>query len=408
MAAGSHLLKLPNEFHPIQILQQVAALLQNDQDLINLAATCKEAKSRVLSFEGLTWRSRFRAKYDLPLEGRTSRELIKERKAKEKALWLEVIQTMLTEALALPLRGGNSTSKNYARIREVMANVEFLNQPKTKKPSEVFHAIQIVGDIEYMTALAFDSTITIPCLRTDYDIATAYSYNDGDMVPLVRNGSFDFAALLDLRSFWQRHILTREEATFYDSFSRLPRRLKPKMFKADPKAEGLSVSWMGYYSCIHPMPDTLTGLQQRQTCADLDSHWDQVDILTLKITSQSDEPFWPDECNVIIPQEEGAHREYFSGVQSTYGYKSAENPLFGFTEPITAAYGGFHGWTRICFAICEQVDGDERGTGEHNSARWVHGYEAIVIPGGRMMLGRWVDMKEPTGSGRGPFVFWDV
>lgn len=129
---------------------------------------------------------------------------------------------------------------------------------------------------------------------------------------------------------------------------------------------------------------------------------------TLEITSQSDEMFWPDECNAIMPRMEGTPQKYFSGIQSTYGHQSAENPLFGFTEPFASSYGGFHGWTRICFAICEQTSDDEPDAWHGISNHWVHGYEAVIIPGGRIMLGRWVDLKEPTGSGRGPFIFWDI
>jgi hypothetical protein len=40
----------------------------------------------------------------------------------------------------------------------------------------------------------------------------------------------------------------------------------------------------------------------------------------------------------------------------------------------------------------------------HGGERLLHGYEAVIVPGGRMMLGRWVDMKEPDA--RGPFIFW--
>ena len=32
-------------------------------------------------------------------------------------------------------------------------------------------------------------------------------------------------------------------------------------------------------ACVHPLPDSVEELQDRQTCADLDSHLDQVDIM---------------------------------------------------------------------------------------------------------------------------------
>ena len=36
---------------------------------------------------------------------------------------------------------------------------------------------------------------------------------------------------------------------------------------------------------------------------------------------------------------------------------------------------------------------------------WIHGYEGVLFPGGRMMIGRFVDMVETDA--RGPFIFWD-
>lgn len=140
--------------------------------------------------------------------------------------------------------------------------------------------------------------MTTSCLRTDYHIETAYSYDEENVVPVVQREGLELASILDLRSFWQRHLLTRQEATFYESFSRLPSDMKPKMLQTGPSVEKLSGSWLGYYcellekrnttkilysdltaACIHPIPDTLEELQQRQTCADLDTHWDQVEIL---------------------------------------------------------------------------------------------------------------------------------
>ena len=69
---------------------------------------------------------------------------------------------------------------------------------------------------------------------------------------------------------------------------------------------------------------------------------------------------------------------------------------------------------RICFVLVdgEQDDEDDEDDEEKTpsllmeSEGWIHGYEAAIIPGGRMMLGRWLDMKATYA--RGPFIFWDV
>lgn len=97
---------------------------------------------------------------------------------------------------------------------------------------------------------------------------------------------------------------------------------------------------------------------------------------------------------------------YFEGAQNTLGANNdAANPLFGFIEPIATPYGGVRGWSRICFVIYERTD-EDGGNALSTEDYWAHGYEAVIPPGGNIMLGRWIDLHDTTG--RGPFIFWDI
>ncbi|KAJ5714994.1 uncharacterized protein N7483_012175 [Penicillium malachiteum] len=408
----SRLLELPNEY--------IATILPNDKDLLNLGRVCKEANARILAPNAHTWRARFGQKYDIP-KGRSSEELFVEYQIRaivlgqkidfenriprlEQTIWLEVIRTMSLEALLLPLRVGEK-SKTFEQLKERIRSVSFLDRPKNSHPSELFYAVQLC-----LTPLALDPEICVGCHRENYDIDKVYSYTKDPSGPWIEGNNLDLGTLLDIRSFWQRHLLTSNEGTFYKSFLRLTESLKPQFRKTDgSNPTSLCTSWLGYYSCVHPFPSTLADLRRRQTCADLSSHWDQVEMMTLDIVAQSSEWFWPERCNRIIPQSESpsirAETVYFNGYQRTFGGKcDTANPMFGFVEPIKTAYGGFSGWARICFILCEQVHGTDKSITE--SPGWVHGYEAVILPGGRMMLGRWLDMKET--SARGPFIFWDI
>lgn len=159
METRSPLLMLPNE-----VFQSIAFLLPTDKDVTNLASTCREARQRLLADDSWTWRGLFEAKYDL-LPGKTSTEVMYEYlaraivlpqqinfkpggrekdKRKKQDLWLQIIQTMLIEALDMSLKG--QVSKTYDSIERAMANVGFLNQPKSRTTSELFYAIQIVSE----------------------------------------------------------------------------------------------------------------------------------------------------------------------------------------------------------------------------------------------------------------------
>ncbi|KAJ5179675.1 hypothetical protein N7492_002885 [Penicillium capsulatum] len=405
----SFLLKLPNE--------TIASCLPTDLDMLNLALSCNNLYKRILDRKSTIWRSYFGDKYEIP-DGRDSGDLMVEYQIRtivlaqkidftedshQQRLWLDVIQTMLIESLTLPPRSGRA-SKTFKQIREAVERVDFLSQPQRRHSSDIFCAIQLC-----LTALVLDKLATGCCLRFEYDIAAVYSYDADISGPFIDHDALDLSSLLHMRNFWQRHILDAHEGTFYFSFAQLRRDLKP-ILNSHPEIEdlrGFQTTWMGYYSCIHPLPRTSEQLQNRQTCADLDSHWDQVEIMTLTFQTKADE-FWPEDCNNMIPRYEGpGMKRYFNGIQSVHkSNNNVENPLFGFMEPIAVPYGGFPGWKRICFAICEQPKADQLGILAAGPSPWAHGYEAVIVPGGRAMIGRWVDLRDP--SGRGPFIFWAV
>ncbi|KAJ5501648.1 Major facilitator superfamily domain general substrate transporter [Penicillium expansum] len=396
-SARSRLLELPTE-----ILQDIACYLPSDRDILNLSLSCKETWSKVFESESAIWRYRFGKHYDI-VPGRPSRELkieyqiraivlsspiqFKEEEDDRQYLWMEVMQTMLEESLKLSIAPG-ATSKTLERIHETLKGG--------------------------LSSFALDPTITEPCRRTDYDIKQVYSYAEKVGKAFIDHENLDLAKLLSLRNFWQRHFLNASEFTYQESFSGLPAELRPRARKDIPnEVSKLSPSWLGYYSCMHPLSDLLK-INERQTCADLETHGDGLDVMVVSRPSISNPPpksSGPSNAARLSPLagSPNTKRTYFDGKQRAYGGAyEVGNPVFGFTEEIAIPHGGVGGWTRICFTI---VEGDEEEEEKSPSLimdgeGWIHGYEAIIIPGGCMMLGRWMDMKEPEA--RGPFIFWDV
>lgn len=120
--------------------------------------------------------------------------------------------------------------------------------------------------------------------------------------------------------------------------------------------------------------------------------------------------FWPEQCCEIIPLVGGSEtaRTYFNGKQRIHGSTDGKaNHVFGFTEDIDFAHGGFRGWTRICFTIVQAAE-EDGGKPDlvMDSENWIHAYEAVITPTGRLMLGRWLDLKDTEA--KGPFIMWDV
>ncbi|KAJ5113543.1 Major facilitator superfamily domain general substrate transporter [Penicillium angulare] len=419
---NSRLLALPNE-----ILQDIAIRYFRDVDIARLGLSCKEAYARILSVDAPVWRARHRQMFDVTPKDPdelhseySARSIVLRHKLdiKKDSLidiheWLYEMLTMLWEAMYVSLPVG-AVSKTYELVLKTVMSVDFLNRPVSPNPSDIFYSLHLC-----LTALALDDEICTSCYREDYCIVIVYSVQEHIASwPFIDHQESCLWKLMHFRNFWQRHLMNPTEATFYGSFSQLPKELKPKVRKTDgSNPKDLSKSWLGYYSCIHPLPHGIgrfTGRQAntgRQSCADLDSHLDQVELMTLEIESRSSEHFWPATCSSIIPvaQDWGVpdSREYFKGCQNTLGGASdASNPMFGFTEPIQQDFGGIFGWIRICFTISERVGRGQVPAWVEGAEGWVHGYEAMLIPGGRLMIGRWVDLKDESGNG--PFIFWDV
>ncbi|KAJ5683220.1 hypothetical protein N7462_006385, partial [Penicillium macrosclerotiorum] len=385
------------------VLQVIAVFLPQDRDIASLSLVCREVRERVLGAESAFWRARFKAEYDLP-KGRSNEELrreyqirtivlrqaidFKQEKSDHQTLWIEVIQTMLIEALTLPIE--SSTSKNWEKIRETLTRGRFLCYLKREHPTQVYCAVQLC-----LTSLALDSEVTKEsCGRNDYDLGAVYSFKLPINGPLIDHELLDFTPFIHIHHFWQHHLMGSSENTFYESFSTLPDEQKPKSRK--------SYASHAYTPCQTYWLDMIVKLG---------THLSQIDIMTLEIEHEPSERVWPDECNKIIPLlgGDGMQRTYFQGEQSTLGGDPANNPVFGFTELIARPYGDIPGWTRICFAICEgSSESDETGDTDDFDSHWVHGYEGLLLPGGRIMMGRWLDLKNMDASGRGPFIFWDL
>ncbi|KAJ6107956.1 hypothetical protein N7523_009279 [Penicillium sp. IBT 18751x] len=366
--------------------------MATDRDVSLLSRACKDMHRRLLAPESTMWRVRFKERYDLP-RGRQARELKPEYQTRalvlskrvdfgqpeneQQNIWLEAVQTMVRESTTLPVE--IQTSKTYLRIREVLTQVEFLTNPKRIKPSDMFCAVQLC-----LTPLSLDMKVTQACGRSGYDIGTVYSFQEDIDGPFIGHKTVDLNKLLHIRSFWQNHLLNSHESTAFRS---------------------ALLGWDSGATCIHPLPDTIEEFSRRESCADLEDHIHQVDVMSLEIEHTS-QKIWPEICGRLIPRYNAAECvAYFQGLQRIHGESEPANPLFGFTESISIPYGGFKGWTRVCFCICENVDGNGNSVFNDDDS-WIHGYEGVIPPGGGVMLGRWLDLKDT--SGRGPFLFWDV
>lgn len=129
-----------------QIIENIAFLLEDDRDLINLSLTCALMKATLLSDKSSIWRRRFKEKYDLPRDKSSTqikleyqiRSIIlsravsfKDGEGDQQKLWLDVIQLLLQESLSA-YKGDHkdsSESKSLTRISAAVSKSSFLKRP---------------------------------------------------------------------------------------------------------------------------------------------------------------------------------------------------------------------------------------------------------------------------------------
>lgn len=145
----------------------------------------------------------------------------------------------------------------------------------------------------------------------------------------------------------------------------------------------------------------------------------------------SDPSNWPKIFGNILPiLGKETTPTYFRGIQKDSGANddASVNFIRGFKEDLEQSPGDIPGWSRICFVIYDPNrnnlplapvgdGGDDDGNQSELEEKWppldletdfhwIYGYEGLVLPGGRLMLGRWLQMMDVTNTG--PFIFWDV
>ncbi|PGH02145.1 hypothetical protein GX51_04849 [Blastomyces parvus] len=468
--SGTRLVNLPKE-----LIQMIAMRVPKDADLCRMAHTCRYFAKAIIPPNSGVWRTRFLDEYDHPPPDKSSEEVrveyqvrsimlaqtpsFQDGEGSKEKLWLSVLTTLFVAESynAQPYRQGDEmcVSRNRACIKEAVMRSGFLNQPivgddvnSSLPPSRPYLAIQLAA-----IYLALDIRLSFRSLRTDYDLKIVYRCDSSTpAIPITApddEGNIDLYQLLHIRNFWKRHLTNPDEDTFYKSYHNIPEIMRPRAWEEGLGNKGsLGTRWLGYYSCIHPLPISSTDLQERQTCADLMSHWDSTCALVIlsprlrliprNKTMPSILPY-PINANI-----EPSSRTYFRGTQSLnlhqnhhHTHDSNDQPrpnsMRGFTEPCPAQ-AGVPGWRRICFIIYEvnpefsasAVDGNDNGGGGGGDDdkeevegwqpwswtavdfTWAYGYEGVIVPGGGIMLGRWRNMMAEAEVEEGPYIFWVV
>ncbi|KAI1910943.1 hypothetical protein LOZ12_004164 [Ophidiomyces ophidiicola] len=427
---------------PREIVQEIACYLIDDKDLVSLIKTCKYFAETLSPPGSGIWRELFLEKYDPPPPDKSSLEIKREYQfrhiilskavnfgngeGERESLWLQCMSTLMNESFrwyAEEWFQDAIFSHNLHVIQQNVENNDFLHRPtvgynlrEPVKPSESFLAIQIC-----LTHLALRLDSPFRSSRKDYDISIAYGIGTGRRrLALFQGEYFDLEQLLHIRNFWKHHLTSREEYTFNSAFRWYELRPHPWDVNFERRLI-VGPSWGGYYSCIHPYMGK-EDLIDRQGCADFSTHWDKIPFVRLDLECPLKDQFWPSlfaKAFPALPCVTTFNRHYIYGRQYIAGEEDDYYCITGMVEYLPGRQGGFPEWRRVCFVIFEPTEEEqelrqELGRGEKwepqswDDFEWASGYEGVLIPGGRIMLGRWKDMLSTCEWEGGPFLLWEI
>ncbi|KAF2632261.1 hypothetical protein BU25DRAFT_331547 [Macroventuria anomochaeta] len=436
---------------PIELNKAIAHHLDTDNDIISFRLVCRGTNDAIDADHGSFWRYRFREKY-ASKEGPTNKELRRAYQRRSKMLRrgtgydffrgykkreqdvIEVLRDLIVESFQGTVdfdEYGRPHCKNQDRLLEFILNSKILlndrrppdqrtrsEKNEKKEINPMLTAVKIMCSpllfehedlkhhifaIEQLQRAAYAVTNKAP-------IYEGLNYTDVNMEWIMK--------CLD---FFRYHMMNRETMTLSDAMEDLSALQKPTAWQ-EPLKQGaypLSKHWKGTYSFLDPN-------EQRKLRAlpddhDSDIYFSDKNIDEGKIQLDFDpdrQLKWPkvfeERLNSLREVPEADAPPKTQGRSKMKDTMKANLQFMGTgmdLEDDFQAIGwlnalpdqcGIPGWQRITFMkhFAEDLDDVD------SDNLWA--YEGVVLPGGRIIVGRWCSIKTNLEQRdyNGPFILW--
>ncbi|KAF4549429.1 Hypothetical protein D9617_21g096500 [Elsinoe fawcettii] len=325
----------------------------------------------------------------------------------------------------------NGYSKNmqaltdYTKRENILRTIFHRTSPSSKR---YFTIVVVLFHLSTFQRSYIPSHLYTAEYRTRYDNTVfqfktsqlaVYACSD-DQTLTLRNGDVNFIYLAHMTNFFKDHIGRASNGTLYESYRNLDQLEKPRGWQHSLQrgTRALGRHWKGTLAYVLPaelstlrMDEVLRlnqGVYDRFTGDDNQQEF--MDYHFKTITNDND-IFWPD---------------MFDGIQGLYivGFDTADThgidapihllctgprsdgPAFearGWIQSLPAQ-SNIEGWQRLAMVSFKR---DDNGAADLSK---IWAYEAIVLPGEQVMMGRWWDPSTGTNDGQysGPFLWWNT
>ncbi|KAH3918232.1 hypothetical protein HBI56_143460 [Parastagonospora nodorum] len=432
---------------PIELNQAIARELDTDQDIARYAFVCRSTNNAVNADKGSFWRAKFREKYAFK-EGRSNTELRSIYQVRSKHLRRGVVYPfyrghnrrevdailVLKDLIVESFQGsfgidefGRPRCKNHTVLRNFVLDSKILlngrrapparNEPDSVHP--MLAAVKLMCS-HFLFELE-DANHQVFALEESQRVV----YMATNKAPLYSGPSLseiNMDWVLHCLNFFRDHMMNEAAATLYDAVSELSPMQKPSAWQ-EPLRNGsytLGSHWKGTYSFLD-VPE-ITKLRKMSSDEDAEAFFCDKNVDEGKIQSlqldfvEGAQLRWPNIFekrlhslrNTVEPQgrakpkgEPGSENVQFTG--TGVDLEDDFNAI-GWLNPLPPQHG-IPGWQRITFMKHFMDDFDQ----VEQDNLWA--YEGVVLPGGRIILGRWWYASENVDFNNdynGPFILWAV
>ncbi|KAI4707779.1 hypothetical protein J4E89_007407 [Alternaria sp. Ai002NY15] len=459
---------------PIELNKAIAHELHDDKDIAAYKATCRATNDAIDADNLSFWRAKYREKYDFKA-GPSNLNLrrVYQRRSRLFKYGLRYkfhygthqgerqVINMIKDMIIESYQGatevdehGRLRCKNHAHIVDFILKSHILNNDRRAPETQNGKMAYIDDGLAAVRLMCSQFIFNLEGLRHDvfaFEDSQHAVYLSSDKERLftgVDHNKLNLRWMLHAMNFFRHHMMNEDAQTLFDRIDELDVTQKPSAWREQltDGAKPLSRYWKGTYSFLENIEVQKLRKQGPGRQVFIDKNVDegkiQVDFqLGMAFTNPTDhmqslelafaeDSRLPDGRELPWPpvfedrlRSLGKDAGKQQGIK-TQGRNTApktttggsiqfegkgedlddEYKALGWLNPLPPQ-GGVPGWQRITFMKHFTEDYD------HPNEDNLWAYEGVVLPGGRIILGRWWFASEPGRNDmeyNGPFILWAV
>ncbi|RYN35811.1 hypothetical protein AA0113_g1302 [Alternaria arborescens] len=438
---------------PIELNKAIVHELDNDKDIANYRLICHSTNDAIDADRLSFWRAKYREKYDFK-DGLNNLQLCRVYQRRSKQLRRGIkypffhgirqgerqVVNMLKDMINESFQGattvdehGRLRCKNHAHILDFILRSRLLNTDR-RAPDTPPGALKHIDDgLAAVKLMCSQFVFNIEGLEHNifaFEESQHTVYLSASAAPLFNydHTKLNLGWMLHAMSFFRHHMMNENAQTLFDRIEGLDATQKPSAWREQLKigVQPLSKYWKGTYSFLDNSEVQKLRRQGPGKQVYIDKNVDEGKIQSLELVFAEDSVLpdgrrlpWPSVFEDrlrsltndtgkqgITTQGRSLARSTASSIQFEGKGEDLDDEYMalGWLN-ILPPQGGIPGWQRITFM--KHFTQDYNNLNEDNL--WA--YEGVVLPGGRIILGRWWFASEQGHRNleyNGPFILWAV